>query len=519
MKYTLTALLGISVLIGVAQTKSEIQSATVYLNGADITATASASLTSGSNVVRISGLPSMIDENSIRVKSSLGTVTGVNFKLIEDTDSEYPASLKDLYKELKETEFKLSVRQAMMRVYQEEKSLITSNKNILGNDSKLLVEDLVELANTYRSRLKEVELKMIETQQEEKEYKEKVQRLQAVLGNQNPQQNTVNGELQLTMYAQSGGYASIEVNLFSSNAGWVPLYDIKTGATETDVELTYKAKIFQSTGVEWNNVKLSVSTGNPGITGVKPTLRPEYVDFYQPRPQMARMKSSSAQYESMAVAEDAVSMNDMVTQRESNTNTFFDIALPYSIPSNATGFAVEVKKQTLKATINYNAIPKLNNNVYLVATLNNWQGLGLMSGEAAIYQGTDYIGKTYINTRSAENTGLVVNLGMDKSITAEKKNVNNLSNDGGVLSGNKKTFHYKLLVKNNKAKAVTVKLEDQYPIPSNSDITVDLESFSNASVNSETGMLEWSLNLQPGEQKEVEVKYTIKFPKGREINR
>ncbi len=516
MKYFLSTLLVLCITLVQAQSKAELNAATVYLNGVDLQAKATGMLSSGSNTIRISGLPSMVDENSIRVSSTNGTVTGVNFKLIEDTDAQYPAALMDIYKELKEAEFKLNVRQAMLRVYQEEKALITANKTILGGDSKLLVEDLEALANTYRSRLKEVELKMLETKQEEKEYKEKVDRLKAVLGNQNPQQNSVKGELALTVYAQSGGAATFNISLFSQNAGWVPLYDVKAGTGNT-VSLAYKAKIFQSTGVEWKNVKLSVSTGNPGITGIKPELRPEYVDFYQPRPQMANARYKSAKMEAMVVEDEAVAGNYQAVQRESLTNTFFDIPLPYSIPSNATGFAVEIKKENLSAEVQYHAIPKLNSKVYLVADIKGYQGLGLMSGEAAIYQGEDYIGKTYINPRNTE--GLQVNLGVDKAITAEKKSLNNLSDDGGVLSGNKKTFHYKLVVKNNKSAAVKVKLQDQFPISRNSDITVDLDNISGANVNAETGMLDWNIDLQTGESKEFEVKYTIKFPKGREINR
>tara|TARA_B100000809_G_C15052118_1_gene499297 strand:+ start:149 stop:322 length:174 start_codon:yes stop_codon:yes gene_type:complete len=50
-----------------------------------------------------------------------------------------------------------------------------------------------------------------------------------------------------------------------SDAGWTPIYDLRNNANNNNntIGLTYKAQVYQNTGVKWDNIRLSLSTNNP----------------------------------------------------------------------------------------------------------------------------------------------------------------------------------------------------------------------------------------------------------------
>ena len=50
----------------------------------------------------------------------------------------------------------------------EEKAMMLANKNIRGNDDGVIVEDLKEMANYYRERLREIQYKLLEIERKEK---------------------------------------------------------------------------------------------------------------------------------------------------------------------------------------------------------------------------------------------------------------------------------------------------------------------------------------------------------------
>jgi hypothetical protein len=60
---------------------------------------------------------------------------------------------------------------------------------------------------------------------------------------------------------------------------------------------------------------------------------------------------------------------------------------------------------------------------------------------------------------------------------------------------------------------VDLMLKDQYPISTVKEIEIKLEDGNGASVNDETGVLTWKLELKPGESKKVRFSYTVKYPK------
>lgn len=45
------------------------------------------------------------------------------------------------------------------------------------------------------------------------------------------------------------------------------------------MNLTYKANVYQNTGQDWNDVKVTLSTSDPNTNNIKPNLNPKYLNF------------------------------------------------------------------------------------------------------------------------------------------------------------------------------------------------------------------------------------------------
>ena len=60
-------------------------------------------------------------------------------------------------------------------------------------------------------------------------------------------------------------------------------------------------------------------------------------------------------------------------------------------------------------------------------------------------------------------------------------------------------------------------LFDQIPVSTSQEIEVDAENLSGGKLNRENGEVKWNFELTPTEKKVVELKYTVKYPKEKNL--
>jgi hypothetical protein len=75
-----------------------------------------------------------------------------------------------------------------------------------------------------------------------------------------------------------------------------------------------------------------------------------------------------------------------------------------------------------------------------------------------------------------------------------------------------------MVLKNNRKTAVQIEVEDQLPLSSQSDITVEPMEISKAELDPKSGKLTWKYTLQPGEVKKITLSFSIKYPRNSQIN-
>ena len=153
---------------------------------------------------------------------------------------------------------------------------------------------------------------------------------------------------------------------------------------------------------------------------------------------------------------------------------------------------------------------------FLVAKVSGWNALNLVSGKASVYYSGTYLGDSYINTASVEDT-LVLSLGRDKKISIVRNKKTEASKK--IHSGNsvKESFVFETSLKNNREVPVLVNMEDQLPISSDKEIQITEEEISGGALDKFNGKINYQIVLQPGETKKITLAYSVKSPQNRTI--
>jgi hypothetical protein len=79
-------------------------------------------------------------------------------------------------------------------------------------------------------------------------------------------------------------------------------------------------------------------------------------------------------------------------------------------------------------------------------------------------------------------------------------------------------FTYEITVRNNKKEKIRMILKDQYPISTDKEIEAELLENGGATVNRDTGILTWNLDLAAGESRSYRISYSVKYPKDKVLN-
>ncbi|MEI7473123.1 MAG: DUF4139 domain-containing protein, partial [Chitinophagaceae bacterium] len=204
------------------------------------------------------------------------------------------------------------------------------------------------------------------------------------------------------------------------------------------------------------------------------------------------------------------------TLSESQLNTNFEIDLPYDIESNGQIQSVTIKEEKINASLQNYAIPKLDKDAYLMAAISDWESLNLLPGNANIIMDNTYLGKSFIDANSTEDT-LKLSLGKDRRLSIERKLMKDFTSTKTNGNNTKQVFTYEITLKNNKKTDLEVLLKDQYPISMVKEIETKLEDDGAAVVDSELGILSWTLKLKPGESKKIRFSYIVKYPKDKKV--
>lgn len=194
----------------------------------------------------------------------------------------------------------------------------------------------------------------------------------------------------------------------------------------------------------------------------------------------------------------------------------FVIDLPYTIESNNEQYMVLINNVNLSANYKYYTIPKMDKSAYLVAQISKLEELQLVPAKATIFFDGTYIGETYIDPTSLDDT-LNLSLGKDPNVIVKRTYLKQDTKEKIVGSTIEKSYTYLIEVKNQKASNIDIVIQDQIPITQNGEIEISLIDSGKAKYNSVTGLLEWDVKIKPKQSEVIKFTYKVKYNKDKNL--
>lgn len=603
--------------------KSQIDKVTVFTNHAQITRVAETTFQKGSYLLRFTDLSPNINSNSVRIKGSGDLmVMSVRFKHNEAKKKEYPQKIRLIENRIKEVKEKIETENMWIQYLSEDENYLKKNTTMVNPQELASPESIKNMHNYFQKKLESIRLQKLKKSRMIEELNDSVQNMQNRINALNNVKEDPSGEILIEIDVRQYTKAEFELSYLVSNAGWYAGYDLRIENINEPVQLTYKAYIFQNTGISWNNVNLKLSNADVRKSGRMPKLKPYYIytggrttqqsgqRFQNPnRPYNQAIRHVSGYVRDASTGETLPGVNIRTNAGNTTTsdvNGFYSIDIPdrarylyynyvgyqnlnqnvsssqmnvflnpshqsleamsisssrridavqmtppnkaanytkgqtkakdvqisqpqatisqpvanveyklegrHNIENSGKARAVAFRTKNVPSIYEYQCIPKLHEYAFLFARISGWEDLNLVTGKANVYFENTYVGETTINVNQMKDT-LMLSLGEDQNIIVSRIKLKDFSKKQSFTNNFKVSRKYQINLQNNKKSKIKLKVYDQVPVSQVKDVEIDIDELSNGTLNPNNGFVEWQMELDGKSKKELEIGYTIKYPK------
>ncbi len=345
-------------------------------------------------------------------------------------------------------------------------------------------------------------------------------------------------EVRIDVAAAAATKATLRVSYAVRSARWVPLYDARLDTGTKDrkpqLELVRRAEVTQSTGEDWSNVALGVSTTRIARGGSAPELNSLVVQYPQaPRPpalgaasEPARPAPAMRQVQSppMAKAADAAQRAD----EQQAIAEIGDFQATFKIPGRVSLLASEGAKSlriattTVAVDLAVRAAPVVDPTAFLEASFKQAEDTALLPGKVAIYRDGVFVGRGRI-AASAKDETVRIGFGADDRVRIERAVLKRNEGSAGLLVTTSKTDEraFKTTIRNGHDFPIRIAIEDQLPVSENEEISVEMLPSTTpptaTNIRDKRGVLEWAFEAKPGEAKDVNFAWRVRWPKDKGI--
>ncbi|TWP25102.1 mucoidy inhibitor MuiA family protein [Apibacter muscae] len=516
---------------------AKVEAATVYFNSVEISQSVNINLPNGTSEIIVKNVSDYVNEETVLVGvPKQVTVLSVQYTtnyISEYDKNENSSQLKEVKDSILWVTNKYSQIKNEKESTQKTIELLDANQKIVGSNG-INSGDLIKVVEYYQTKRTELSNSLFVLERKEKELSEKLTNLKTKLSySQANEENISQGKLVLQLM-NSGNLQNIplQISYISGGASWQPFYDLRAESISQPIQFLYKAQVVQQTGVDWKNVKLTLSSGMPSQNNRVPELNPWFL-YFQPVAKLYRSNALPISMPEYANEEQVFNKKGMAlenrqkqayevstvssTINENQLNTSFDIPVLYNILSNGKQYSVVLNEIEIPASYKYFAVPKLDKDAYLLAQISNYSQYNLLKGEANIIFEGLYVGKTVIDPNQTQDT-LSLGMGRDKRVTITREKIADKSGTRFLSSSKEQTFTYDIVIKNNKKNRINLTIEDQYPLSTDENIKIELMDKGGAKVDADLGKLTWDLVLAANEIRKIRISYKVKSPKNQSIS-
>jgi uncharacterized protein (TIGR02231 family) len=526
---------------------TQITAVTVYTDRALVTRQGTINLTGTERELIVSNLPTTLDPESVRV-SGKGSV---NVKLqgvttdrqyttepVADRIAQLTAQIDSLGADKRRLQSQIDTLKLQSNFIQglREKTQESFSRSLARQQIGL--EDTQNFIDFIGTKTTEYAVAGEDLRQQQQQIDKQLQSLRLQLEEVETPYSKESFEITVSIEPAGAGDFQLELSYVVDRAHWTPLYDLRVQSTSKTIQLNYLAEIVQTTGEDWTNVSLILSTAKPGLGTLPPKLDPWYIDI--PAPMMMRQRSLSVKSAQMmefsAAAPASMSAGGSFDEysespapieyaaetvvaeiSQQGSVVTFQLGGGGNIPSDGNPHKVTIFNDNFPCQFEYIAMPRLVSFAYLQAKAKNRpDGATLLPGKANIFRDDVFVG-----TSNLENTApgqeLKLNLGIDEGIKIDRE-LSERQVDKTFLAGNRRiTYAYRLSVTNLLNVPTHIQINDQIPHSRTEQIKIKLIKINPQIQPGELGRLVWELDLSANNKTEIYYQFSIEHPEGIQV--
>ncbi len=513
------------------ETVSKVESATVFTDASLTTRVAEAELPAGYTVVSITKLPYWMSLGNTVVRGK-GKFTLLSTEIVTRYEKTAPnPEVEQLIKQKEAIEAKMRESEVALNVLAREESYFRAiapgvpqsgeNGSVPGDITAEQAQSLLEvvekgLLDVFNRRLAESR-KAKELKKEFDALSNRIKQFGA---------SSVNfKEARVTVKAEAATKAAFELVALGGSASWVSAYDARLINGER-VNFSYYADVWQSTGEEWKDIALKLSTSSIASVVLPPEVKRLVIEY------MERIESKGA-----PAGDAAAPQKGFSTGRPDQTIGMlgigaesravaggggmiveFEMPTRATVPGDGTRRRLLVKNMELAGAMEYDTAPRVSPSVFARIETTNDTEYPFIPGMLRAFSGGEFLGTSAFGP-VASGGKFKLYFGEDSRIKVKYRH---LSAKEDTSWGSKVIeFEWVLEVKNEREMNVVVNLNDALPKSGNAEVKIKSVDYEPKPMNDpekeDLGIAKWKLGLGPGQKVEVKVSFTVSFPKDAQL--
>jgi len=517
--------------------KSAIDTVTVYPDGATVARVISLDLASGDSTLVAKDFPLSLDPSSLRVEGEAGAKLTIGTIDARPPRTAPPVNLPELDKRIEALRDQRADLQGAIDSATARRNFAQhfAEASPAGLGDKGEARPITEWRAAFAAVAEETataDTAIRDATRKQREIDRQIAQLEVERSAKPPSKL----EVRIDVASAAATKATLRVTYAVRNARWLPLYDARldTGAKDRkpQLELVRRAEITQSTGEDWSNVTLGVSTVRIGRGGSAPELNSLVAQYPQvPRPlalgtasDLARPAPMARQMQPLMPKVAEASEPRERAEEQQAVAEIGDFQATFTIPGRVSLGAAEGAKSLRIASVNVpvdlavRAAPVLDPTAFLEASFKQTDDTTLLPGKVAIYRDGIFVGRGKI-TASTKDDIVRLGFGADDKIKIERAVLKRNEGSAGLLVTTSKTDErsFKTTIRNGHDFPIKVAIEDQLPVSENEDIVVEMLPATTpptaSNIRDKRGVLEWTFDAKPGEARDINFAWRIRWPK------
>jgi uncharacterized protein (TIGR02231 family) len=520
---------------------SAIDAVTVFPDGASVTRVMTLDLPAGDSTLVARDFPLSLDASSLRVEGEAGVKLTIGSIDARPPRAAPPVNLPELDKRIEGLKDERANLQGAIDAATARRKFAErfAEASPAGIGDKGEARPLTEWRAAFAAVAEEIataDTAIRDAMRKQREIDRQVAQLEAERAAKPPSKL----EVRIDVAAAAATKATLRVTYAVRGARWVPLYDARLDTGTRDrkpqLELVRRAEVTQSTGEDWSNVALGVSTVRIARGGSAPELNSLVVRYPQvPKPLALGTMSDTAMPAPAARAVQSAPLSkaeaaepreradeQMASAEIGDFQAIYQIAGRISLGANEGAKSLLISSFTVTPDLAIRAAPVVDPTAYLEASFKPAEDVPLLPGKVAIYRDGVFVGRSKFST-FARNDAIRLGFGADDKVKIERSVIRQNEGTAGVISSSKTDARsFRTIVRNGHDFAMRIAIEDQLPVSENEDIMVEMLSSSTTpptatNIRDKRGVLEWAFDAKPGEVKEIKFAWRIRWPRDKGI--